>query len=332
MSAAMAVGDFIFGKQKGELEVLDLRHFGAAQIGALFAAETRRWQQRLVWDYSKSMELLLEYVDGHILPGYAATRNGEVRGYTFGVLEGVKAVIGDVFAFNEAADTTNPICDLLLRHLIEMLQATPGVDRIESQLLLFPAGALRTPFHEADFRAFPRLFMMGSIEAALTGNNPLRLPPGLYLESWRPELYEPAAELIHRCYQGHMDANINDQYRSVAGSLRFLHNIVRFPGCGIFSAENSWVLRDSAGKPQAMSLSSRVHPDVGHVTQLCVSPQWRSHGLGRTLLQQTAQALRKDGGKALSLTVTEANHSARAVYDSLGYKVMHRFEAMVWDR
>ena len=37
---------------------------------------------------------------------------------------------------------------------------------------------------------------------------------------------------------------INDQYRSLHGSLRFLHNIVRFPGCGVFEAEQSWVLRD----------------------------------------------------------------------------------------
>jgi len=37
------------------------------------------------------------------------------------------------------------------------------------------------------------------------------------------------AELVHACYVGHADAQINDQYRSLHGSLRFLHNIVRFP-------------------------------------------------------------------------------------------------------
>ena len=327
----MGVGDFIFGRQRDELQVLDLRHFQAAQLRDLLTDETRRWQQRLLWDYSKSVELLLEYIDGHILPGYAAIRDDVVRGYAFGVLEGAKAVIGDAYAFDEVVGTENPTCDLLLRHLIEMLQAAPGIDRIEAQLLLFPAGALHAPFLEAGFVPYPRLFMMGSVEAALDGTT-APLPEGLRLESWRPEMYEPAAELIHRCYQGHMDANINDQYRSISGSLRFLHNIVRFPGCGVFSVENSWVLRDEAGKPQAMSLSSRVHADIGHVTQLCVSPQWRGRGLGSLLLQQTARTLRNDGGKALSLTVTEANQSARAVYESLGYRVTHRFEAMVWDK
>ena len=64
------------------------------------------------------------------------------------------------------------------------------------------------------------------------------------LTRWSTDFYQAAAELIHACYLGHIDARINDQYRSLHGSLRFLHNIVRFPGCGVFDADASWVLRD----------------------------------------------------------------------------------------
>ena len=38
-----------------------------------------------------------------------------------------------------------------------------------------------------------------------------------------------------------MDSEINDQYRTLSGSLRFLNNIVRFPGCGTFDPEGSFV-------------------------------------------------------------------------------------------
>ena len=48
--------------------------------------------------------------------------------------------------------------------------------------------------------------------------------------------------MIASAYAGHIDSLINDQYRSVAGSLRFLHNIVRFPGCGLFDPASSRVL------------------------------------------------------------------------------------------
>ena len=50
------------------------------------------------------------------------------------------------------------------------------------------------------------------------------------------EDYQPAAAVIAAAYRGHIDSDINDQYRSLNGSLRFLNNIVRFPGCGVFDA------------------------------------------------------------------------------------------------
>jgi ribosomal protein S18 acetylase RimI-like enzyme len=209
-----------------------------------------------------------------------------------------------------------------------MLQATPGVDRIESQLLMFPVGALAGPCLSRGFRSYPRLFMMGAVTPV---GEMVRVPAGLRLEPWRPEFYDAAAELIHRCYVGHRDSEINDQYRSVHGSLRFLHNIIRFPGCGTFDAGNSWVLRDEKGEPKAMLLSSRVRGDVGHVTQVCVSPALRGLGLGRLLIQQAMRGLVKSGGKALSLTVTESNGEALKLYEELGFKTVVRFEAMVWD-
>jgi len=212
-----------------------------------------------------------------------------------------------------------------------MLQATPGVDRIESQLLMFPVGALAGPFLSRGFRSYPRLFMMGDVAAAAPVKE-LALPAGLRLEVWRPEFYDAAAELIHRCYVGHRDSDINDQYRSVSGSLRFLHNIIRFPGCGTFDATNSWVLREEGSRePKAMLLSSRVRKDVGHVTQVCVTPALRGMGLGRLLMQQAAATLKRDGGTALSLTVTESNVAALKLYEELGFGVVERFEAMVWD-
>ena len=58
---------------------------------------------------------------------------------------------------------------------------------------------------------------------------------------------QAAGELVHAAYKNHLDSQINDQYRSLHGSLRFLHNIVRFPGCGIFDVGGSLVLRDAAG-------------------------------------------------------------------------------------
>jgi len=317
-----------------QLEILDLRHFSAAQLAPLLRDEATRWSDRLHWDYTKATQLLLEYLDGRILPGFVALNKGRVAGYAFCVYEGVKAVIGDVYALGETNGMDNPICETLLHHTLEMLQATPAIDRVESQLLMFPAGALHGPFLSRGFQQFPRLFMMCDLRSSpLTqSSTPSKLASGFRIQAWRPEFYDSAADLIHRAYAGHMDAGINDQYRTLHGAQRFLHNIIRFPGCGTFDAENSWVLRDARTlNIEGLILCSRVREDVGHITQLCISPRMFRHGLGRALLEHCARGFVQHKVTGLSLTVTEANSPALALYEHNGFERLHRFEAMVWD-
>src|SRR6201996_7293596 len=316
-----------------QLEVLDLRHFSAAQLQPLLLEEADRWQRRLFWDYSGSTTVLLKYLDSRVLPGFVALRRGRVAGYAFAVFEAAKAVLGDVYAFGEGENLSNPVCETLLVHLLEMLQSAPGVDRIESQLLMFPTGALSEPFAARGFLPHPRLFMVADLTTRSRAGAAQPLPGGIALEPWQPALYEPAAELIHLSYVGHVDSGINDQYRSVHGAQRFLHNIVRFPGCGIFDAESSWVLRSTRSRELlAMVLCSRVRQDSAHITQLCVSPALRGLGLGPTLLRHCIVGLEATGVKSLSLTVTESNDGARRLYEQNGFTVAHRFDAMVWDQ
>jgi ribosomal protein S18 acetylase RimI-like enzyme len=316
-----------------QLEILDLRHFSAAQLGPLLRDEAIRWERRLNWDYTSSVQVLLDYIDTRTLPGFVALYQNRILGYAFAVFEATKAVVGDVYAFGEGEAIRNPVCDKLLDHLLEMLQAAPAVDRIESQLLMFPAGALSAPMQTYGFRTFPRLFMSLALNAALARRHAddAPTPPGFTLQSWKLEFYDAAADLIHRAYAGHCDSEINDQYRTVHGAQRFLHNIIRFPGCGVFDLDNSWVLRDPhTTELHALILCSRVRRDVAHITQLCVRPSSRSLGLGTFLLAHSARALMKHGFSAISLTVTEENSSAVRLYERYGFTAKHRFEAQVW--
>ncbi len=317
-----------------QLEVLDLRHFSAAALRPLLEEEAAKWERRLLWDYTRSIELLLEYVDSRSLTGYVALKQGRVAGYAFGVCEAAKAVMGDVYAFGEGERESNPVCDRLLGHLIETLQATPGVGRVESQLLLFPSGALRSPFHLAGFRAFPRCFMLCDLGRWVAPEK-IQVPAlqGFRIERWQPEAYLPAAALIQQAYLGHTDSEINDQYRTLTGAQRFLHNIVHFPGCGIFDPANSWVLRAAdSGEMEGMLLCSRVRGDAAHITQLCVRSAMRGRGLGAALLRHALQAMAGSGLRTVSLTVTEYNRQAMRLYEGYGFRVLERFEAWVWEK
>jgi len=307
------------------IEILDLRHFAAPVLRPVLDAEGEIWKERLHWDYRTSSKLLMQYLDSHMLPGYAALEGGQVTGYAFCVYEETKAVIGDVFALNcniagsdgqsaaPAPSSQSPASALeieqtLLRHLFETL------------------------LRDAGFRVFRRLFMVQPLRN-LWNHPRLELPRGLELRAWRDEDLTPAGQLISAAYRDHPDSVINDQYRSVHGSQRFLHNIVRYSGCGTFSPQVSHVVVNKSTKELvALLLGSRVSSQSGHITQICVHPGYRRLGLARMLLSVAAFHFMRHGATEISLTVTESNTTAIDLYHSEGYASAHIFDAAVWQR
>jgi ribosomal protein S18 acetylase RimI-like enzyme len=324
------------------MEILDLRHFRSSDLRPLLEAEAREWARVLDWDYSSSSEMILRYMDARILPGYAAVEDGRVAGYTFFVYEGSKGVIGDLFVRPETGThqgaPRREIEERLLGQVIETLQISPGVHRIEAQLLLHDSGSLHRPFSEEGFHRHPRLFMSlplndGLKVALRTGNGALSGRfPDLEFRRWSEDDFQSAAALIRAAYREHVDSEINDQYRTLAGSLRFLNNIIRFPGCGTFDTEASLVARSRLnGAMLGLILCSRVRTDVGHVTQVCLAPEQRHRGLGQALIAAAAAELQKHHCHTLSLTVTQANVRAADLYKKLGFSIDRVFDAFVWE-
>jgi ribosomal protein S18 acetylase RimI-like enzyme len=274
--------------------------------------------------------MILRYVDAKILPGYAAIDRGKIFGYSFFVYEGSKGVIGDLFVTNGGRlPDPHQVENQLLTHVIETLQQSPGIHRVEAQLLMHESGVVSQPFVDQGFQRYSRLFMV------LPLNNP-RPAPALHgdveIRPWSEQDYQPVASVIHNAYRGHIDSEVNDQYRSLSGSLRFLNNIVRFPGCGTFDPESSFVaVHKRARTLTGVILCSRVRHDVGHVTQVCVLPEYRSHRIGESLMAATMTSLLRRKFSLLSLTVTEANARAVGLYLRLGFETKRVFDAFVWE-
>ena len=317
--------------QEPWLEILDLRHFSAVDLRPLLDDEMQVWARLLSWDYAGSAEMILRYVDAKILPGYAAVDRGRVFGYSFFVYEGSKGVIGDLFVANGGRLPDSHQVELrLLTHVIETLQSSPGIHRVEAQLLAHDANAVSRPFLETGFQRHPRLFM--TLPFANSAPEPIPLHPEVEIRPWSEADYQPSAAVITASYRGHVDAQINDQYHALSGSLRFLNNIVRFPGCGIFDPGSSFVAVDRRSRTViGLILCSRVRNDVGHVTQVCVLPDYRSRRIGESLMATTAAALRKRNFSMLSLTVTEANTNAVALYKRMHFNSQRVFDAFVWE-
>ena len=143
------------------MEILDLRHFSAVDLRPLLDDETQVWEHLLSWDYSGSAAMILRYVDAKILPGYAAVDRGRIFGYSFFVYEGSKGVIGDLFVANGGRlPDPHAVETQLLVHVIETLQQSPGINRVEAQLLAHETGVVAQPFVEQGFHRHARLFMV----------------------------------------------------------------------------------------------------------------------------------------------------------------------------
>ncbi len=309
-------------------EVVELSCLNVGEFDTLFGEEIAVWRDKFHWDFRPSADLLRRFLLVHSLVGYALRVGHSVVGYTYCVCEGRKGLIGDLYLKDEFGGPENE--GLLLGSVVQGLMHTTGVKRIESQLMLLRHQTGPLPFNRFLSR-HDRLFM--SLEAqAIPALKPISTDSATTFHPWTERYQEETAHLVAAAYRGHVDGEINDQYRTIPGARHFLTNIIRYPGCGVFSPEASVVAHDThTGRISGACLASMVSPASGHITQLCVLPAIRGAHLGYELLRRALIRLRTMGCTTVSLTVTASNQHAIRLYESVGFKRTATFPALIWD-
>jgi len=308
------------------MQIVDLRQIASRQLAPLFEEEQLRWIEELHWDYRPSLQLIRKFIDAKSLAGRAALEDGAPVGYGFYVLDETKGLIGGLYVSPKFDHLRAG--ERLLREILEEMRAMPRLQRIEAQIIPFGATLDRALEIEA-FRLYTRQFMLLPLKDARLSGAPV--PLGLRLECWDDRYFEPCARLIRQAYAGHVDSEINDQYRDDAGALKFLKNIIILPGCGQFKPEASFLVRPEGSDSLAAAvLTSTVSAGVGHITQLCVTPAFQGQHLGLRLMDAAIQALKSLRYNALSLTVTSLNAPAVRLYEKLGFHTVKKFAAAVW--
>lgn len=317
-----------FADSPPRVSLIDLRDLQPEHLAPLLEEEIAAWRRNLDWDFRASAELVRRFLQVRGLNGFALLEGSghdtRVAGYSYYVVEDGKGLIGDFYVRDAARTADNE--NRLLEAVLDAMWKTP-VRRVESQLMMLSSYANRHAPFSRWFRQHPRHFLQAPLAK---GALPPRAQPGVTIIPWSKQLAEEAARLIASSYQGHIDSQINDQYRTVAGALRFLTNIVEFPGCGLFFAPASLAARDRAGNLCGISLASLVAPNVGHITQLCVAPSFQGRGLGYELLRGSMEALAALNCRGVTLTVTSANQKAIRLYEAAGFHPRRDFSAFVW--
>jgi ribosomal protein S18 acetylase RimI-like enzyme len=309
-------------------QVVDLRNVDVETLAPLLSEQIAAWKNELNWDFTSSANLVRRFVQVHVLTGHALflpSNPTKPVGYSYYVCEEGKGLIGDLYILKQHRNWE--LESLLFQASLDAMWQTPGVRRVESQLLMTSESPNRRIPYLSWFRSFPRVFL----EAPATAVLPSRKPSGdISIVPWTEALQEATGRLIAGAYQNHIDSQINDQYRSATGARRFLTNIVQYPGCGTFFAPAS-VAALGAGALCGVSLASLVSHDVGHITQVCVAPSYQGTGLGYELVRRSMESLSTRGCRAISLTVTVANESALRLYRSMGFVQRRAFCAYVWE-
>ncbi|MGA3027875.1 MAG: GNAT family N-acetyltransferase [Bryobacteraceae bacterium] len=309
--------------------VVDLRLVRAHQLAPVLAEEADAWHAELDWDFAGSAALVRRFLDMQALSGFCLVSGGGPVGYAYVVSENNKGLIGDFYIAREYSTLENE--RLLLGAVVEAMMRSPAVRRIESQLMMLRWARRDTLPHAEYAFAVPRCFMKLDLttRSALTPRRDIR---NVTFDCWSERRQDEAAALIPVAYRGHVDSDINDQYRSPAGARRFLANIIQYPGCGTFFQPASFMALDTSnGRLCGMCLSSLVAFDVGHITQVCVVPAVKGKGCGYELMRRSLDALVNAGCRAASLTVTAANTEAIALYERLGFRTVKEFSACVWE-
>jgi len=309
---------------------MDLRQVRSSDLHPLLEEESATWERLLDWDFRPSASLVRRFVDMQALTGYVLTVQGRVVGYSYFVCEDRKGLIGDLYVMEPFACIENET--FLLQAILDELVKMPLVRRVESQLMMLRNWPRMQIPYAPHARLFKRQYMELGLDRSTAALPAGRRTTSMVIDNWTERRQDEAAALIAEAYRSHVDSEINDQYRSPAGARRFLLNIVQYPGCGSFFQPASFVAVDpSTHRLSGLSLSSLVHADVGHITQICVSNAVKGRGVGYELMRHSLESLQKHACRKASLTVTSTNQEAIRLYEQMGFRRVRDFAALVWE-
>jgi ribosomal protein S18 acetylase RimI-like enzyme len=343
VSPCRRVRNLGLGNRALSVEVVDIRLFESREFVPLLEAESSVWITALRWDYAPAARLISACLADKRLPGYALLSNRQILGYCFFLYEGEKGLIGDLFVQPNGASREYAL--LLLENAIATLKATPGLRRVEAQLPHFSVEEIGDFFRDQNFQVFLRRFMALPLDGRPTDCSGVRdnsssddgqtraLGHEFLIDRWQRHYDDAAARLLYHAYRGHVDATINDQYRSVAGASRLIENIMHLQGCGEYLPEASRAAVHRASRKLAGILAlTSVRPGTAHIPQVAIANEFQGRGVGLALMESSFRELERLGYGEVSLTVTDQNKDAVRFYERLGFETFRTFGAFVWDR
>lgn len=312
-----------------ELTILPLAEADINQLEYLLEEQHREWQSLLRWDYTGPSRLIRDVMRQRELSGFAAKMGSSLIGFSFYVIDGDKASIGDIYISRRwrSIGADRQLVMAILREFVSM----SGLRRIESQSVNIGNEAANALFRSQGFEQFERHYMLVSLSSLSDSfesgvNDPGLTATGVTIRDWREEDFDEATRIIHSSYRGEHDSRINSQYQTEEGCADLLSILTDHVWCGDFLPDVSRVAVDRiTGKPVGILIASRIAPGVGHIGQISIRPAHQGRGVGRRLIYSALDEFDLCGFEAASLAVTASNTYAFHLYQSCGFRTVHTF-------
>ena len=307
-----------------QIQVVDLCCVTAAELEDLWRHEVRLWRDRLLWDVSAACAALRRVVERGGLPGKAVRVNARTVGYAYYGVAGHLGVISGLVVSPDWHGT--PVGETLLQKTVGDLRRK-GVSRIESPFVSVDYPWLAPALEREGFRTYWREVLRFDLRQA---RGPAHAAAMVSLEPWRETHLREAAAILQASYDGGVEAEIHQQYRTVDGCHVVLDDILNQGSCGILVPEASAMARDR-GRGIGFAVVTEVAPQQGHLTHIAVLPEYRRRGVGRGLLDYSLRRLAGLRFDTLSLIVSRANARAFGIYQAVGFQPVLTFPVFIWE-
>lgn len=315
-----------------DLKIIPLAEADLTGLERLFDEQCEEWLSLLKWNYTGPSRLVREVARARELSGVVATLGDATIGFAFYVVEGNRCSIGDIYVSRPARDVGAD--GRMVTAILEKLDSLPRLRRIECQCVSIDNRATGDVFKARDFDSLERHYMLAradsgprAVEAEFRARDRMKNDPlDISIRPWQDDDFADAARIIHRSYRGEHDSRINSQYRSEEGCAELLSILTDHIWCGDFLPMVSRVAVNRATNSLVgVLIASRISPGVGHIGQISILPAYQGLGIGRRMVTGTVNEYGERGFSHVSLAVTGANLPALHLYQSCGFKTVHRF-------
>lgn len=295
-----------------------------ADLLRLFDEEGAMWARDLRWNFAPTRGRLEAALGDGTLSGLVAHDERGACGYATWALDSGHGIIGSVFA-SERSRGRGLEADLVRRILGRLQTLQPRV--IDCQTLFSSDPGLKEPFRSHGFESAARLYMSVDRASWLAGRR--ALAPGRRSKPTHRTDLRAIARLVYEAHIESHGLDASSSFDTLESCERILRQIILDEVCGPFDSMGSRRI-EAGGKLLAACLLTWPLQGVAHVSEVATAPGERLRGLARHCLTESLEsAFERGNAWCATLSVTASNRPALALYQSMGFVPMVRYESHV---